>query len=131
MSDAPKKRPWFQFHLSTAIVMMFVASGMMWANFRVTRGFALCELPFDPTDPSSPPKSFSVHVLTYGWPASCRTAACYEDGTTEPWNWVWHWGAFILDAASAVALLAVTATLCEWRIRRGQSTDHGQLTTDN
>jgi len=25
MSEAPKKRPWLQFHLSTAVVLMFVA----------------------------------------------------------------------------------------------------------
>ena len=26
MSDAPKKRPWLQFHLSTAVVLLFVAA---------------------------------------------------------------------------------------------------------
>jgi len=30
MSDAPKKRPLFQIHLSTAIVLMFVAGGLVW-----------------------------------------------------------------------------------------------------
>ena len=29
---AAKKRPLFQFHLSTAIVLMFVAGGLMWAS---------------------------------------------------------------------------------------------------
>jgi len=32
MTDAPKKRPWFQIHLSTSIVLMFVAGGLVWAN---------------------------------------------------------------------------------------------------
>ena len=31
--DKPKRR-WFQFHLSTAVVMMIVASGCLWANSR-------------------------------------------------------------------------------------------------
>ena len=31
MTDKPR-RPWFQLHLSTAIVTMFVAGGMIWAN---------------------------------------------------------------------------------------------------
>ncbi|MCY3020742.1 MAG: hypothetical protein NTW87_17125 [Planctomycetota bacterium] len=37
-STAPlvaKKRPWFQFHLSTAIILMFVAGGLLWANVRL------------------------------------------------------------------------------------------------
>lgn len=33
MSDKPTHR-WFQFHLSTAIVLMFVAGGLLWLNFR-------------------------------------------------------------------------------------------------
>ena len=32
MNDAPKKRPLFQIHLSTCIILMFVAGGLMWAN---------------------------------------------------------------------------------------------------
>ena len=33
MSDKPKRRFW-QIHLSTAIVMMFTAGGLMWINLR-------------------------------------------------------------------------------------------------
>jgi len=29
MSNAPKKRPWFQIHLSTCVVLMFVAGGLL------------------------------------------------------------------------------------------------------
>lgn len=33
MTDAPpKKRPWFQLHLSTCVVLMVVAGALMWAN---------------------------------------------------------------------------------------------------
>ncbi|MCY3018452.1 MAG: hypothetical protein NTW87_05400 [Planctomycetota bacterium] len=32
MTDAPKKRAWLQFHLSTAVVLMFVAGGIMALN---------------------------------------------------------------------------------------------------
>lgn len=38
MSDKPK-RAWFQIHLSTAIVLMFVAGGLMWANSTVAMRF--------------------------------------------------------------------------------------------
>jgi hypothetical protein len=34
MDEKPKKRPWFQFHLSTAVVLMFVAGGLLWANMQ-------------------------------------------------------------------------------------------------
>jgi len=30
--DAPKKRSWFQIHLSTAVVLMVVAGVLMWVN---------------------------------------------------------------------------------------------------
>jgi hypothetical protein len=33
-SERPGKRRGFQFHLSTAIVLMFVAGGLVWANVR-------------------------------------------------------------------------------------------------
>jgi hypothetical protein len=35
MNDQPKRRPLFQFHLSTAIVLMFVAGMLLWANMYV------------------------------------------------------------------------------------------------
>ena len=36
MSEKPKRR-FFQIHLSTAIVLMFVAGGLMWFDFYVIR----------------------------------------------------------------------------------------------
>ncbi|MCY3018205.1 MAG: hypothetical protein NTW87_04125 [Planctomycetota bacterium] len=32
MSEQPKKRPWFQFHLSTAVTVMFVAAAFLGTN---------------------------------------------------------------------------------------------------
>lgn len=40
MSDAPaKKRPWFQLHLSTCVVLMFVAGFGVWLNVRPQNGY--------------------------------------------------------------------------------------------
>src|SRR5262245_3611696 len=39
------KRRWFQFHLSTAIILMFVAGGLMWANFRTAETGKLIGFP--------------------------------------------------------------------------------------
>lgn len=36
MDEKPRKRPWFQFHLSTAVVLMFVAAGLLWLNMPET-----------------------------------------------------------------------------------------------
>ncbi len=36
MSES-KKRRWLQWHLSTCIVLMFVASGILWVNVRPTK----------------------------------------------------------------------------------------------
>lgn len=45
MTDAPKKRPLFQLHLSTCAVLMFVAGGVLWFSTRpaiVTRVTKKC-----------------------------------------------------------------------------------------
>jgi hypothetical protein len=52
------KRHWFQIHLSTAIVMMIVASVMLWINFR-ERTIAV-KSPFSPL------------IRVHGWPIGGR-----------------------------------------------------------
>ena len=59
MAVGSKKRPWFQIHLSTAIVLMFVAGGLMWANIGGRKQNVPCHLFFNCGD----------EVFTsYGWP---------------------------------------------------------------
>ena len=31
---SPQPRPWFRFHLSTGIILMFIAGGLLWVNFQ-------------------------------------------------------------------------------------------------
>lgn len=38
MNKESQKRPWFQIHLSTAVVLMFVAGGLIWANITPQHG---------------------------------------------------------------------------------------------
>jgi hypothetical protein len=58
------KRRWFQIHLSTAIVLMFVASGMLWLQFLPTaRLDAWVQLSRG---------TMTEHTILYGWPQSCR-----------------------------------------------------------
>ena len=59
MINDPKKRAWFQIHLSTAIVLMFVAGGITWGN--------VTEEKWQWSDremPNAEPTTCSAH----GWP---------------------------------------------------------------
>src|SRR5437868_13219387 len=78
----PRKR--FQFHLSTAIVMMFVAGGLIWANVRGYKAEHIYGTVYvkSPDDPSSQPVTeteflsiANVNIWSgyraydYGWPS--------------------------------------------------------------
>jgi hypothetical protein len=118
---AKKKRPWFQFHLSTAIVLMFVAAILLWANLRPTiRSIAIVSgLP-------------NVEEHSRGWPVRFWTTVLVFSGThrvsfePEPYTdyaddmpmprfWT---GMLAADGAVAVVTLLATGVLLEWRIRR-------------
>jgi len=67
----PPPRRRFQIHLSTAIVLMFVAGGLMWANVR----YVMQDVPMGIIDPQEPNSNLagsgptSCNVRVYGWPA--------------------------------------------------------------
>jgi hypothetical protein len=67
--DKPR-RPWFQIHLSTAIVMMFVAGGLIWTNIYVRH--------------SKWKNSFGIDIDAYdrGWPYTFHPA--YRSEFTRP-----------------------------------------------
>ena len=58
MSETVKKRAWFQIHLSTTIVLMFVAAGIMWLNL----------VPREDTKNTLPLLLARIRVTTKGWP---------------------------------------------------------------
>ena len=64
----PPRRKRFQFHLSTAIVLMFVAGGLIWANTRIARvirnGF---ETKYDTSPGVNDIWIGDVNTI-YGWP---------------------------------------------------------------
>ncbi|HEY3321379.1 MAG TPA: hypothetical protein VGP72_12985 [Planctomycetota bacterium] len=63
MTDQPKRRPLFQLHLSTCIVLMFVAGALMWANMRRSPR----QLGLEMTNLSGGTCSFGS-IRSYGWP---------------------------------------------------------------
>ena len=130
MTDAPKKRPWFQFHLSTAVVLMFVAGGLMWANTH-------CESYVLYSDGGGDDGGGCTGNKTYlgrGWPLEwhfSRFEATPDElsvssirripgerwrrYTTSPVVLYWR---LTLDLTAGFAVIAATSLVCEWSIRR-------------
>jgi hypothetical protein len=127
--DAPTKRPWFQFSLATAIVMMLVAGGLIGANFTPRPG-AVTQADFP-----------SVTRFGYGWPVIADIRVRYDGnddrvkanpngrevayffekertgGSIYGQTRIDPWSA-AADFVFGLGVLIVTAFLCEWFIRR-------------
>ena len=106
----------FQIHLSTAIVLMFAAGGIIWANtterqsphnLTLTRGRTIIGL-----------------YSYYGWPwnAYLEGKNAYYQAPTDDWK-ITHSGRKFfksdaaLNAGVAVLILVTTCLLCEWLAR--------------
>ena len=122
MSDKPR-RPWFQIHLSTAIVLMFVAGGLLWANLNAhpksyVSGYEISEDSYDPV---------ITKIWIRGWPFPCFTfKTSISTGNTIVLEIPTPQGHYIpwkvaADICIAFALLAASAFVCEWRIRRREA----------
>jgi hypothetical protein len=94
MNDPAKKRPWFQFSLLTAIVVMLAASGLLGANLR----------------PRIENIFTSSHWIVtsekYGWPLSFR------------YRGFWSWRGIVADTAVAAIIIMAAGFLCESLVRR-------------
>ena len=111
MNDGPKrKRSWIQLHLSTCVVLSFVAGTLIYFNCKPSKTFT----PFD--QPS------------YGWPAvvydSNFELIDYDEQNFAAGKFSlviryrWKWAGVALNAAMTLLLLGVIALYCERRIRR-------------
>jgi len=99
----PRKRGWFQFHLSTAVILMFVAGGLIGLNVHERR--------------PSAEEGWVWLLSTRGWPwaFSARDDFWWNSsyGTIE-----WHTEFFLLDMLVGLSVLAGVAMLLEWLLRR-------------
>jgi hypothetical protein len=111
MDEKPKTRPWFQFHLSTAIVLMFVAAGLLWLN--MSDSDHVCFFSSDISDVPGVKAWHSYHWVTKGWPVLYHER--YAGALSGSF---WHLPGLCCDFAVALAVLLATGVLCEWRIRR-------------
>ncbi len=121
----PPRRKRFQIHLSTAIVLMFVAGGLIWLNCLPTRGFGVRLQPWAFTDgmdeADGPYISWSFR---HGWPQSAVWTGKTMDKTNRWLNRkednriLWFFKPVAIDCLVAVAILFAVWFLCEWLIRR-------------
>src|ERR1043165_926271 len=97
------KLPRIQLHLSTCILLMFVAGGLGWANVKAKPGYTA-------------DKEVLVCVER-GWP----TRVHVEWEIFYPHEDHWNWTHIAINLATALAILAAIAFACEWIIRRRAS----------
>lgn len=110
--DKPARRWRFQIHLSTAIVMMFAAGGIIWANTRdlddvqsgMLDGYGIteqhCGWPF-------------TAIEFFQWP---RNPSHIEERSTE---WFFHKIQAAFNAVTTAAILFMVWYVCERRARNG------------
>jgi hypothetical protein len=108
---APAKRPWFQFHLSTAVVLMFVAAGLLWLNVHPS-----------PVAPILDPDidiglQVDANARPFGWPI----IAVYTCGAADTSRVAKiHQSAAAFDLFLALSILLAAGASLEWLIRRKQ-----------
>lgn len=134
----PPRRTRLQIHLSTAVVMMFVAGGLMWAHFRYTTERWL-EVPEDKVERTwkidrerffSPTiwYNYRYHIIETGWPTAWSCRILEERGyfSTRPARKHEKSGVrtknIVINVIFGLASLAVVGFLSEWLNRRRMMT---------
>ena len=94
MSAAKPKRRFWQFHLSTAVVMTIAAGFLLYGTLQ--------------------PSIYKFHgkdIVTYGWPISYF----YDDSSG------WCVEALIIDVLACIIVLPLAAYMLEWLLRRREA----------
>lgn len=106
MNDAPTKRPWFQFHLSTAIIVMFAAAGLLWLNLNLMTGWTK----------AGPHYGFPLPFWTR-WFAGWVQDRLNGEGKPVIHTEIW-WGQLCVNLLLNAMVLIAIGWFCEWLIRR-------------
>jgi len=115
MSDKRARR-WFQFHLSTAVLMMLVVGAMSWLEMHEHR-FKLQVI----GDNEGP---YPEYIVMRGWPVMMGRETIDKNGivTELPWSTeATVLGYFTLDLLCFLSILAATGFVSEYIIRRRET----------
>ena len=122
---AQAMRKHFQFHRSTAIVLIFVTGGLIWANVVDPRGTADEDLRqcHSYRGFSDLPESLRMGSSNHGWPYCAVFYSVYSQEEDPMFKPIRHdyevsYSLILLDAAFALLILITTWFLCGWLIRR-------------
>jgi hypothetical protein len=110
----PPKRRWFQFHLSTLIILTLVAGALLYLNLANPYGRGkIAERPVD---------------IWYGWPyGACGYECRYPDSRyIPPSSCMINNSALLTDVLCAVLILALIGVLCEAIISRRKHQAKGE-----
>ena len=97
----PPRRPFFQIHLSTAIVLMFSAGALIWINTHARMPYKCC-------------------IYDYGWPFTALERELTHNGLgkADTWSYEIFYLNMAIDVCTAQTILLAVRYLCERRIRR-------------
>jgi len=135
------KRSWFQIHLSTAIVLMFVAGVLVWANSRneLKESYFLTVTDWGN---GRDIKFNKPRTQFIGWPLEVRTLQydfiyagqlpenldprisnlpikeLPDPPVVKPHRAKWDMRSVLVNLVTALAILTAVAVGCEWRVRR-------------
>ena len=125
MTDKPK-RGWFQIHLSTAIMLMFVACGLTWVN--------AAKSVYSEWSRTFPPASAKTYI--YGFPlwyfSKCVVTNAdgheevlipdpYKDYVIAVPDVSLRYGPLTVDILFGLLVLGMFAAMLEWLIRRREA----------
>ena len=99
----PPNRKRFQIHLSTAIVLMFVAGGLIWTNCGVFRSKSIM---------------YPFYEKSWGWPLTCTTRVVLMRSWATEQPLKFDTSALIVNFTFSITVLFSAWFFCEWLIRR-------------
>src|SRR5581483_12438948 len=124
MISSPK-RPWFRFHLLTAVLMMLAAGGMLWLllpDWQEAVDFVSDKPLEQPANPAKMPNPRNLPPSAYvPWDSDGRERIEVMNGWRERWYWFkkeHFWKIFIAENVAAVLGIAGAGILIEHFGRR-------------
>ena len=113
--NGPKKRRWFQIHLSTAVVLMITSGVLLWANLTTEPEVEMWSVSRNMTN-------WHTIIRGRGWPI--RRARIFpsnkfpKDVLRRFKQNEWEFDAIALNGLIALTILAALGVTLEWMIRR-------------